>query len=393
MKKEGIAGIIIIFTVCVMLTGAAWGEVGVTDKEIKIGTHMALTGPAAVVCVPIRNGLKNRVDEVNELGGIHGRKINFIAEDDQFLPSRAKEVARKLIYKDKIFCTVQCINGTGIVASMPDINKNKVPFIFVGSSLDALFNPTNRYIFGWTIPYYDAACLMVDWAVKELGKKRLAFVNMWGPIGDSNYKGASEQLKRYGLDLVMGEKLKNVKMDYSGLVAKMRARKVDFVAITTTAQWTIPLLKEIERQGWDVDVIIGHSSSNIPMLKKLAGEHAIEGAHITMAHLPTDSDDPYMVKYRQNLRKYGDPKEQGFYNFIGYGLMGMLLDTIDSVGPNLTRERLIDKLESWKDYDTKWAGKISYGPDDHIGQEGLIIVKIVDGKVKVLKNRAYPKKF
>ena len=259
----------------------------------------------------------------------------------------------------------------------------------MGSSLDELFTPTKRYIFGSGIPYYDSASIQVDWAVKELGKKKIAFINQWGPVGETNIKGAEKRLKKYGLKLAIKEKLKNIKMDYSGLVAKMKTRGIECVVITTTAQWTIPLLKEIERQDWKTEIIIGHSSSNIPLLNKFAGT-AMEGVYVTLLQLPSDYDDPFMNRYRENLIKYGKKEHQGMYNCLGYGMIGLLLSAIEQVGPDLSRERLIDTMERWKNYDTGFLGKFSYSPTDHIGGEGLIIAKVQKGKAKILVNRAYP---
>ncbi len=389
MKERSVKGIAVLSVVFWLGVGPAWGEVGVTDTEIKIGTHLALTGPAAVVGQPMADGMKLGVAYVNDTGGIYGRKITFIAEDDQFLPSRAKEAIKKLIHSDKVFAMIGSLQGAGILAGLPDIMENKVPVLFPGTALDELFTPPKRYIFGWTIPYSQSTAIQVDWAVKKLGKKKIAFVNQWGPVGEVNEKGAVERLKKWGLELAFEEKLQNVEMDYSGLVSRMRAKEIDCVVITTTAQWVIPILKEIERQGWKPEIIVGQATGNPELLAKLGGS-AAEGCYVTMNHLPTDADDPFINKYREVLQKYGGGAPPTMYNFIGYAFVHMLLEALKQVGPDLTREKLVDTLERWKDYDTGWIGKISYGPDDRIGQERMVLVRMEGGKAKVIDPNVRP---
>jgi len=374
---------------CMLSVVMAHAETGVTDNEIKIGTHMALTGPAAVVGQPIHKGIRVYFDFINDKGGVFGRKLTFLVEDDGFLPSRAKEAAKKLIYNDKVFALLAPLQGAGILASMPDIMSNKVPVIFFMAATDELTNPPKRYIFGWAVPYRTATALQVDWAVQRLGRKRISFINQWGPAGEENVRGATERLKKYGLDLIVGEQLQNVEMDYSGLVARLRANNVDCVVITTTAQWTVPILREIERQGWKVDTIIGPGSANPDLLKKLAGS-AAEGAYLMMNTVPLDSDDPFMNEYRENTRKYGGGEEPSVYHNMGYGVARMFVSALQQVGRDLTREKLIDTIESWKNYDTGWIGRVSYGPDDHDGGERFVVARMREGRVDILEKEFYP---
>ena len=179
-------------------------------------------------------------------------------------------------------------------------------------------------------------------------------------------------------------------MDYSGLVSKMKARGVDCIVITTTAQWTVPLLREMERQAWKPAVIVGHPSGDVDMLARLAGVTATEGIYVTLTALPIDYDDPFMNKYREIFKKYTPDQKMGNYHFGGYGVMSLFLTLLKQVGRDLQREKLIDTLESWKDFETGCFGKFTYGPDDHVGQDGMTLVQVVGGKAKVINPRMYP---
>src|SRR5262245_57127307 len=86
-----------------VLAAPALAEEGVTDAEILIGTHTALSGPVSAWGVGSTDGARMRYDEVNDKGGVHGRKIRLIVEDHGYQVPRAVQAVNKLINSDKIF--------------------------------------------------------------------------------------------------------------------------------------------------------------------------------------------------------------------------------------------------------------------------------------------------
>src|SRR3954451_17334547 len=76
---------------------------GVTDTEVLIGAHGPLTGPAAYIGLGARSGLQLAVDEVNASGGVNGRKLRVLFEDDGFSPTKALGAVKKLVEDDKVF--------------------------------------------------------------------------------------------------------------------------------------------------------------------------------------------------------------------------------------------------------------------------------------------------
>src|SRR4029434_690581 len=97
----------VVLIAALALAGVALAETrGVTPTEIVLGMHTDLSGPAATYGVSSSNAVKMRFDEVNEKGGIHGRKIKLIVEDTQYQVPRAVQAGAKLINRDKIFAMV-----------------------------------------------------------------------------------------------------------------------------------------------------------------------------------------------------------------------------------------------------------------------------------------------
>ena len=95
--------------------GALWTSAraaGVGDKELVLGTHLDLSGPVAIAMPVIRNGMQMCIDEANEAGGIHGRKIRLVIEDNASQPPQAVRAVDKLIRKDEVFALL-CPFGSG----------------------------------------------------------------------------------------------------------------------------------------------------------------------------------------------------------------------------------------------------------------------------------------
>ncbi|MBI4621108.1 MAG: ABC transporter substrate-binding protein, partial [Desulfobacterales bacterium] len=108
---------VVLFLSLVLLLSAVGvsygGEVrGVTDRSVKIGLMGGMTGPAAEVWVPIAHGVKAFFKKVNNEGGVHGRKIEYLLEDDRYSIPLALSGFKKLVYKDKIFA-LQGASGVG----------------------------------------------------------------------------------------------------------------------------------------------------------------------------------------------------------------------------------------------------------------------------------------
>ena len=99
---------------------------GVTDDEIVIGAIGDQTGPAASVGLPITEATKIYFRHINEMGGINGRKVRIIVEDDHYTIPGSVSAFKKLIYKDKVLSILYC-GGTGqVLALMRQIEKHKV---------------------------------------------------------------------------------------------------------------------------------------------------------------------------------------------------------------------------------------------------------------------------
>src|SRR5947209_2047860 len=125
----------------------ALAQQGVTDTEILVGDILPLTGPPALLGVAHNLGVKVAVSEVNAAGGINGRKVRLISEDDGYVPSRTVQGVRKLITSDKIFAFTSISGTAQAEAAMPVIKQAGIPAMAPITTYEGLYNPVIKNVY------------------------------------------------------------------------------------------------------------------------------------------------------------------------------------------------------------------------------------------------------
>ncbi len=142
---------------------------GVTDTEITLGTHMPLTGPAAAGYSKISPATKAYFDYVNANGGVHGRKIKYLIEDDGYNPANTQTLVRKLVLEDKVFAILNGLGTPTHTGVLDFLKTQKVPDLFVASGSRS-WNQPEKYptTFGFQPDYTVEGKIMADYVKKNL---------------------------------------------------------------------------------------------------------------------------------------------------------------------------------------------------------------------------------
>ena len=146
---------------------------GVTKTEITLGMHTDLSGVAATYGVSSANGVKMRFDEANDAGGVNGRKINVIIEDQAYQVPKAVQACNKLINRDNVFAFVAALGTPMNNACFKDQLAAGVPNLFPLSAARSMFEPYDRLKFYGAATYVDQIRSAVSYFVKEKGKKSI----------------------------------------------------------------------------------------------------------------------------------------------------------------------------------------------------------------------------
>lgn len=388
MKKwtKALATGIFFFLLAFVSTYPAGAEVGVTDTKIKIGTHMALTGPAAFAGKGLLAGMQVYLACINEQGGIHGRTIELIAEDDGYSPVKAIAAAKKLMDRDEVFAFLSPLGGAVVKAVMPTMEANKIPYLWPAAATIDIVHPVKRYVFGYFTQYDRIFIVLTDLACKELNAKKISIFYPDQEVGHNIRDTVIKRMKKYGMKPVEKIPVKHTDVDFSGMVARLKLGGTDTVMIGTHIPPTVAFLKECRRQNYN-PLCLQDPSGTDPLMFLLAKDPAVTNGLIgTNYNLPIDSETDIVAEWRARMAKYSKAKPSN-YALITYNTAWMLCDALKQVGRDLTREKLIDTLDSWKNFDNGLSGPINYSPDDHEGAEKIFVVRAENNKWELFFNQ------
>ena len=185
---------------------AAHAETGVTDTTVRIGQLGALTGPGYFTGKLVMDGADIVYKEVNKAGGINGRKIEMVRQDDRCDPAAAIGAAKKLIFGDKVFI----IHGGGCsnasIGAFPEIKESKVPWVIFASVADSLTSPTTPDIFTTALTASIESASQLEFALSK-GAKRIAILSTRDAWGRARYEALMEDFKKKGITPVADEEI------------------------------------------------------------------------------------------------------------------------------------------------------------------------------------------
>src|SRR6266513_542773 len=222
---------------------------GVSKNEITIGSIQDLSGPIAGFGKQVRLGMILRVDEVNEQGGINGRKIKLIVEDSAYDPKKAVLAAQKLVNQDKIFAMVGHIGTAQNMAAMPvQFEKNVINFFPVTAARE-MYEPFHRLKYSFAATYYDQMRTAVPKIVKDKGGKKVCTIYQDDEFGLEVMRGAEAGLKTINMELAEKTSYKRGATDFSSQVAKLKSSGCDVVVLGTIIRETIGTIGESRKTG------------------------------------------------------------------------------------------------------------------------------------------------
>ena len=230
--KAGLAGL--LMTVAALQ--AAQAQVpGVTADTIKIGTFGALTGPGYLYGKLPMNGVEVVFDEVNAAGGINGRKLELVREDDRCDPAAAIGAVKKLIHQDQVFAIIGggCSNAT--FAAREAIEKAKMPVVIFASVHDGITTPAAPNIFSTALTSTIESQAQLEFALDQ-GAKRIAIVSMRDAWGRSRYTPLMEAFKKKGITPVADEEMAPDANDATAQVLRLKAANADAVMMRALSE-------------------------------------------------------------------------------------------------------------------------------------------------------------
>ena len=326
---------------------------GVTKDTIKLGLILVKTGPVAALGLPNGNGMTDYFHYLNDQGGINGRKVEVIWEDDQFEAPKSVAAFKKLITRDEVLTIITTGGSQQTIANLKNINEYKVPNI-PNALMKEFYEPYQPYIFAMGATYEAQYECIVDYIFNDLKEKhpRIGVVYEKKEYGKIGLEAIRKRAKAYGVDLAAELVLPTGAVDASSQVLTLQENKVDYVITCVLLPPAITFLKTTQKYNYWPKKIFGFNWATDDMIVKACGEAAKNFIGVNFVGSWSD-DSPGLKLVRQIAEKY-KRTDIGLTSLYvnGVGVSMLFAEGLKRAGNNLTPEGLKAALESLRNFDT-----------------------------------------
>ncbi|UPJ63166.1 ABC transporter substrate-binding protein [Bradyrhizobium sp. 191] len=323
---------------------------GISATEIVIGTHQDLSGPIKGWGVPVSNGMKMAVEEVNAAGGINGRKIRLVVEDSGYDPKKAVLASQKLIERDKIFAMVGPMGSPTVLAAQDILLDAGVLQLFPLTAAEFTFKfdpakPQERLKFNNLLPYVESTRAALKYMIEAKNFKKPCIMHQDDEYGKNVLDGFNQQLAAMKVQPASITSYKRGASDFSAQVAKMKSDGCDLVVLGAVLREPIGTMSEAKKLGWDV-TFLGATPVNVLEVPAL-GKEVVEGLY-SASNFEIPYEDTAKGKVKDWLVNYKkmfgtDANTQAI---IGYNAVMTFAHYANKAGNDLTGQKMLDALES-----------------------------------------------
>jgi branched-chain amino acid transport system substrate-binding protein len=374
---------VFVLVIAVFLAAPAVAQQG---DPIKIGVIQPLSGPVAASGNYVRMGAEIARDWINARGGVLGRPVTLLIEDNKSDPKEAATAAEKLIVRDKVPVIMGAWGSSMTLAAMPKLEEYGVPMVVETSSASTITKRGNPWIFRISPPS-EMEALGLEKYLKDLGVKKADFLAVNTDWGRGAVAAFGDTLKRAGAAVGTTEFMDQAATDMNAQITKIKADNGDTLFLTTGVEQITLVLKQAQEQRLARKVITTGGSSSPSQLIKQAGA-AAEGTYHILFFLPwfpeAMPDGKLAKAFVDEWSKRGHPFEgltEGFRGHDGILTAAEAIKIAGKADPKAVRDAL------WKVSITGVNGPIKFEKDGPAGKESgqsrpsIFLVEIKDGKI------------
>lgn len=361
---------------------------GAAKEPIRIGAVLSLTGTYAGLGTPEKNVLEMEAAKVNGAGGIDGRQVEIVIEDDATDPAKAQAAATKLIEQDKVVAIIGA-TGTGQTMAMRgEVDKAGIPQVSVAGGtvitgkFDALVFQT---------PWSNS--LVVPFTMRRLQKDGITRIGVIADSGGFGKDGAAvlkAQAPKFGVTIVSEQSFNPGDADMTSQLTKIKAAGAQAVVMWTAGKEAATVAKNMQQLKMGIPLVGSHGNARTEFIAG-AGD-AAEGftfaaGKILVPDAYGAGTEPYKVATeftKEYTAKYGKAPD----TFAGhaYDAFWITVDAIRAAGADAGGAKLRDAIEATKGF-VGIGGTFNYSGTDHNGmtEADLVTYEVKDGAWKVLK--------
>ena len=360
------------------LPGAASGPAGITDTEVLFGMVAPFTGPAKELGREMKIGVEAAFAEVNDAGGVNGRRLRLSTADDGYEPARTGPAMKELCDRQRVFAVVGNVGTPTAAVALPIALEHKMIFYgaFTGANL-LRRDPPDRYVFNFRASYAEETAAVVKYLIRtrRLRPEQIAVFAQQDAFGDAGFEGVMRAIRALRPDAAQPLRVgyQRNTIDVAEAVERLRERsghvRVRAVVMVATYRAAAKFIEKVRDRSPNMiftNVSFVGSTSLAEELNLLGSRYA-NGVIVTQVVPPVEGYSTAILKYKNALGKYAPGEKLDYVSLEGYWAANVLVEALRRTGRQLDTEGLVDNLEKLRDLDLGIGTRISYGLGEHQG--------------------------
>ena len=367
---------------------------GVTPTEVKLGiTLVDFDNPIIRDNAPeVRLGeqaiYQAFINNINEHGGINGRKIKFISYDDSSDPEQASQQTRTLVEKDKALLMFGSFGTPDNLAIRPYLNDRKIPQLFVASGATKWGDPKNfPWTMGWQPNYQSEGRIYAKYILDHYPNGKIAVFWQNDDAGKDQVKGLRDGLGDKAGMIIADRSYEVSDPTIDSQIVALHDSGADIFFSWAAPKGSAQAIRKVGELGWKPTFFLANTATSVAAVLKPAGlpyaKDIISTAYLKDPTDPAWKDDPGVKTWQAFMDKYyPDGDKSNANNVYGYVLAQNLAQVLRQCGDDLTRENVMRQAANLKDFSTEMmlpGIKANTSPDDFFPIEQMQLMKF-DGE-------------
>lgn len=354
---------------------------GVSDTAIRLGSSLALTGHAGYLGTQTLRGAQAYLHHVNDNGGVHGRRIDILALDDFYDPPHCLVNTQNLIIDNNVLALFCYVGTPTTVKVLPLVTEARIPLIGMFTGANRLREPFNRYVVNIRASYYQETADAVRHMVRDLGIRRIAVFYQYDTYGFDGLVGAELALKELGLELVArGSYIRGTLGVEEGLekILRSEAEAVIMVGTYGACARFINLARDEDFHPLFYNVSFVGAEE---LARRIGIDSTINVLMSQVVPSPSSAADNAGAasEYVTLLKRYFPNDNPSFVGLEGFLNARILVEGLKKAGRDVTREGLIQAIESIRNLEMGPGMSITYGPKDRQGLDAIYFTRLEGG--------------
>ena len=354
---------------------------GVSDEAILIGSSSALTGHASFLGSQYTLGSKVWFNEINALGGIHGRRIEFLTYDDAYEPDRTLANTRQLITEDQVFMLFDYVGTPTSVRIIDMVHDEGIPAFGFFTGAETLRTPFRPNMFHVRASYYHEAEGAIAYFVDHLGLEKIEVMYQDDAFGLAVLAGVQLSMRKRGLEIIAIDNFQRGSVELDRPIDTISKSAAEAVILVGTYTPLAKFIKGIHEAGhhpyFHTVSFVGSGASARAIVEEGVDRSQFDRIIVTqVVPSPYSSDLAAVREYQAQLSRHFPDESPNFVSLEGYLNARVLTTILSETGRELTREGMKQTMEGMSRLEIGIGMPLTYGLFDHSGLDDIFYSRL-----------------